>query len=237
MKAFFGNANLSKTRGKSFWDICKPLFSNKVNVMGEKIILVENEHIISNDRDIATIFNTYFNKITETLEIPQWESIYEPVLSDPVINAINKYANHPSIELIRQKNQVADLFEFKIITLDEIYKEILKLDSSKKVSGNIPIKILKLAVDQVAPILTTCFNSIIKDCVFPDELKLADIIPIHKKNSSTNKENYRPISLLPTISKIFERIMSNQMKEFLDTKLSVYLCGFRKGYSILNMHY
>ena len=74
-------------------------------------------------------------------------------------------------------------------------------------------------------------HSFITKSIFPDELKWADIIPIHKKDSTTDKENYRPISLLPTISKIFERLVEKQLKCFIDKKLSRYLCGFRKGHS------
>ena len=103
--------------------------------------MVENECIINKDKDIATLFNNYFNKITESLKIPQWKSNYEPVSNEPILNAIHKYASHPSVQLIRQKNQVEDLFEFKTITPEETYKEILRLGSSKKVSGDIPINI------------------------------------------------------------------------------------------------
>ena len=89
------------------------------------------------------------------------------------------------------------------------------------------------------PILTTCFNDAIDHCSFPDDLKLADITPIHKKESTTIKSNYRPISLLPAISKIDEKLIANQITKFSDQFLSKYLCGFRTGYSsqyaLLNM--
>ena len=110
-------------------------------------------------------------------------------------------------------------------------KVISNLDSSKKVSGDIPIKILKLAKAQCAPILTKLFNSSIENNVFPDELKRADVIPVHKKSNTTDKENYRPISLLPSISKVFEKIIYNQLEKFMNKKLSKHLCGFRKGYN------
>ena len=91
-----------------------------------------------------------------------------------------------------------------------------------------------------ADALTGLFNSyIVELSSFPDELKLADIIPIHKKGSKSDKANYRPISLLPTISKVFERLIANQIETFLNSRFSKHLCGFRKGYnpsySILNM--
>jgi hypothetical protein len=62
-------------------------------------------------------------------------------------------------------------------------------------------------------------------------LKLADIIPIHKKDCKSKKENYRPISILPTLSKVFEKVLLNQLAEFSQEILFPYLCGVRKGYS------
>ena len=66
---------------------------------------------------------------------------------------------------------------------------------------------------------------------FPAPLKLADIKPTHKKNDTTNKENYRPVSILPSVSKLFERNMFEQISGYIEKFLSPYLCGFRKGFS------
>ena len=63
-------------------------------------------------------------------------------------------------------------------------------------------------------------------------MKWADITPIHKKDDTTDKGNYRPISNLPTISKVFERIIYDQMYLFFDELFSIYLGDFRKGFSV-----
>ena len=60
---------------------------------------------------------------------------------------------------------------------------------------------------------------------------MADVIPIHKKGEKTEKTNYRPISLLPPVSKVFEKLIEKQLSTFMKNRLSKYLCGFRKGYS------
>ena len=65
---------------------------------------------------------------------------------------------------------------------------------------------------------------------FPSSLKLADITPAHKKNERTIKNNYRPVSILPSISKVFERNMFEQISVYIDKYLSKFLCGFRKGF-------
>ena len=66
---------------------------------------------------------------------------------------------------------------------------------------------------------------------FPDTLKLTEISPLFKDTDSMNKKNYRPISILPSLSKIYERILHRQMSSFIETYLYTYMCGYRKGYS------
>ena len=65
---------------------------------------------------------------------------------------------------------------------------------------------------------------------FSNCLKLANITPVFKKGPRTSKNNYRPVSILPVFSKIFERLLSRQLLEFFDDILSKFLFGFRKGY-------
>ena len=74
-------------------------------------------------------------------------------------------------------------------------------------------------------------HEIIDDKKFPSRLKYADITPIFKKLERIFRENYRPVSILPVVSKIFERIMEKQIKVYVDKYLSPFLCGYRKGYN------
>ena len=74
-------------------------------------------------------------------------------------------------------------------------------------------------------------NASIRSSNFHNELKEADIVPVHKKKSKLSKENYRPISILPNMSKVYERCLYGQTSEFFDNIFSKYQCGFRKAYS------
>ena len=67
--------------------------------------------------------------------------------------------------------------------------------------------------------------------IFPDSLKFANITPVFKKDSRTEKTNYRPVSILPNLSKIYERLIYNQLSKFFENILSKFQCGFRKGFS------
>ena len=66
---------------------------------------------------------------------------------------------------------------------------------------------------------------------FPDDLKLADIQSLYKGVDATNKKNYGPISILPAISKVFEKILQKQITGFVHRFLYKYMFGYRKGYN------
>ena len=81
--------------------------------------------------------------------------------------------------------------------------------------------------------LTHIFNLSLSSGIFPNSLKIAKIVPIHKKDDPSLIENYRPISILPAISKILEKIAYNRLYKFLtdNNLLNTNQFGFRKGYS------
>ena len=79
--------------------------------------------------------------------------------------------------------------------------------------------------------ITNCVNKCISTKSFPDALKVADVIPVFRKEDPNNKANYQPISLLPIISKVFERVLFEQIEKFSEKILSPKLYGFRKGHS------
>ena len=126
---------------------------------------------------------------------------------DTTDNAINKFEFHPSILKIKEK-VILSTFNFIEPSLDEVEKEIKALNPKKaNTFNNIPTKILKQNVDICCPVLYKLVVEAFQTGVFPDELKLADITPTYKKEDPTNTKNYRPISVLPTVSKIFERLI------------------------------
>ena len=79
--------------------------------------------------------------------------------------------------------------------------------------------------------LTDCINSAILNGKFRSELKMTDVTPIFKKDDPFEKANYRPISLLPSLSKVYEKLIYQQLNTFFENKLSPLLCGFRSRYS------
>lgn len=174
--------------------------------------------------------NDYFTTITQSLDIKKWPKNLSASSDIPTENIILKYNDHPSIQKIKSTINISGTFEFTHITPLIVKAKIDKLDSSKSIGGSIPITILKENVDCYKYFLTDFFNNCINDGIFPGDLKLADVTPVFKADDKTNKSNYRPISLLPALSKILEKIICDQINEYMNNKLASLLCGFRKNY-------
>ena len=217
---------------KQFWKTVKPLFSN-TNPTSEKITLIENGKILSNDEEVAECFNEYFINITDGMGIdPSLKEVYENMTVDEmIVRAVKKYEHHPSIKRIKAINQDTEKFRFSHVNPNEVMRQIEALDKSKSNSGKIPTSVLKATKEAVCPFLTDCINCAIYNCRFPDELKEANVSPKFKSKDATAKPNFRPISILPSVSKIYERVLKNQITPFFQDKLSVILSGFRESYS------
>ena len=117
---------------------------------------------------------------------------------------------------------------------NEISFIISSLDSHKSSGPNsIPVKILKLLKNDISQQLSDIFNMSFLTGQFPSVLKIAKVIPIHKKQSKVDYANYRPISLLSNIEKIIEKLMYKRLSNFLDIKNLIYSLqfGFRQKYS------
>ena len=110
-------------------------------------------------------------------------------------------------------------------------KELQKLNPTKVTQEtDTPVNIFKDNKEFFAGYFQTFFNDAIVSSKFPSSLKMANIKAVFKKGTKSLKKNYRPISILPLVSKIFERIICKQLTTFFDNILSKYQCGFRKGH-------
>ena len=88
------------TENKQFWKTVKPCLTDKT-LKGERITLIENEKVVSDERELVKIFNEYLSNILPNLDIQRPPSI--TLYHDPVLRAIKKFENHPSIQYTRNK--------------------------------------------------------------------------------------------------------------------------------------
>ena len=116
----------------------------------------------------------------------------------------------------------------------EIYDIISAFDIKKSLGPNsIPVYILKISNNFFSNKLTDIINLSFRTGIFPDLCKLAKVIPIFKEDNPLLCENYRPISLLPIFSKIFEKVIYKRMYDFIDKNQLIYerQFGFRAKHS------
>ena len=189
-------------------------FGNKLSLFFRQkpsncnITLLENDEIVADPTKCSEIFNNFFIDAVSSLDIDRDLHISDCFISDnPVDKAINMFKNHPSILQINQGGFAKDKFSFLHVSDEHVSKVIDSIDSSKAYQNdNIPPKILKQNKDISALVLSRDINWCIDEGKFPSNLKKADVTPIYKKVDRLLKHNYRPISILPTISKVYEKI-------------------------------
>ena len=119
---------------------------------------------------------------------------------------------------------------FQLATTEEIKAIIRDLPTNKAAGSEIPVNVLKksnFSFDE----LTICVNYALINGKFPVTLKNVNVTPVQKKDDPTDKTNFRPISVSPLLSKVFERVIYNQLGKYMDTFLNKLLCRFRKTHS------
>ena len=144
----------------------------------------------------------------------------------------------PSSEIdpLAYVNPVDGVFSFQRINVQKVIKLLKAIDVSKATGlDKIPNRLLKIAADVVAPSLTGIFNQSLVTGIFPSDWKMAKVSPIFKNGSKSDLNNYRPISVIPTVAKIFEKIIYDQLYQYLNENglLNSGQSGFRSLHSTL----
>ena len=125
-------------------------------------------------------------------------------------------------------------FVYDPITEDEVYLQIFQLNPNKAVGPeNVSTKILRVLATIISPYLSDTFNKCYETGIFPNSLKIAKVIPVHKAKQKDIASNYTPISLLSPISKVFEKFLHIRLERFFSKNnvITKQQFGFRCGYS------
>ena len=202
------------------------MFTKQSHYSGSKIIIQENDSIISDASKVADIFNMYYVSIAE------YKHQNDGLDHLDFDNAIDKHASYTSISLIKQTISENYEFSFSPISAQSMSKYISLLKSNKAVGHDgLHAVFLKFSGDNMFTSLCNVFNASISSCDFPSTLKWADINPIYKTKDNLCIENYRSVNVLAVVSKIFERILSDQLMAYFLSILSHSLSAYKAGYS------
>ena len=175
------------TTNKSFWKFMKPFLTNKGFTGNNDITLIHQNKIISGEKQLTKLFNSYYINIVEkSSDTKTFGANFENTSVQSVRDIVNSYKNHPSIMKIKQVVNGSDVsdserFSFKTVNESEI-KGLLKNLDIKKASGidTIPPKLVKLSADFLTALLTKAINTSIAQNVFPENAKTASVIPLDK---------------------------------------------------------
>ena len=127
-------------------------------------------------------------------------------------------------------------FFFSPVSPNDIYNIICSLKNKNCDLNNIPVGVIKFIASVISPVICAIINKSISTGVFPDSLKIARVVPIFKHGNNMLKENYRPISILPIMSKIFEKVAHMQLYNYLQVNEVIFSnqYGFMRGKSTTN---
>jgi len=219
-----------KSNPKDMWNTINPLIQDKSGFSSKKIVLSQGNDIINDDNDVCEMFNTYYVNVTDTIgnEAPLSHS-------DNIIDIISEYSNHPSILQIREHvgfDTANNPFNFRRVTSAEIKKKLNGLNVRKATGyDEMPARFLKLGANVLCHTLQPLLNRCLINTVYPDCLKPANVSPIFKSGDSLNVAKYRPVSVLPALSKVFEGTILDQAADYAyENVLSTELCAYRARY-------
>ena len=203
-------------KSKDFWPTIKPFLSQKSTIKDDpSIILKEDEKLISDQTVVSEKMNEFYINIAKNIGINSTSKVND---------------DHPSIKKIKEQN-FNQTFNFEPITEKQVSTCIKKLHP-KKATGvdSIPPKIIKAAMPSLTLPICNIANMMLSKETFPSQLKKAQVTPIFKKDDPFVPKNYRPVSILPSLSKIYEGLFGNQLTAHFDKIFHTYLAAFRTSY-------
>lgn len=213
-RKFYSNYFYANSKNiKNIWKGIRDLISS--GTLNNTPISLQNENSVTSDPGIVSeIFNNYFVNIANKIKakIPFTRHNFQSYLKNPNPNSFFVNPTNPT----------------------EVSLLIDSLKNNKACGPNsIPVSILKLINFDISITLSKLVNLSFSSGIFPTILKEAQVIPIFKKGSTLEVHNYRPISLLSNIDKIYQRLMYKRIINFLNVNNCLYSLqfGFRKSYS------
>ena len=182
-------------------------------------LIIDGEHFTDSET-IAIKFNEYFTSIAQILDDTKTDT------NDLNVTKLQTYVNEKVPDDI--------LFSIPSITTEQVLSYINILDPSKATGlDGLGPKIIKLAATNLAPFIAALINKSISSGTFPSQLKCAKVFTVFKGGAKSDPSNYRPISILPTVSKLFEKHVNKHLMNYLNKYKLIHesQSGFRQKHS------
>ena len=202
--------------GNNFWKTVRPFISDKMRTPNSCVTLCDNETVVNDPSQVCDVFNEYFISMTANMGLP------DAAKYDDLEDIIDNFSDHESIKLIKDAMPPGfKHFSFSCVSETDTMKRLLSLNTRKATGcDGLQPTFIKMGAPVMARHISVLINKSIERSVFPDGLKHAEVTPVFKKSDSLNKANYRSVSLLPTISQIYERVLSDQLVDYFISMVS-----------------
>ena len=234
IKNHFKKATENGLSNQAFWDLVKPFLSNKGALVGSDISIVRNGTIITDDQDLSELFNEYYVNIVENTSGKKPCGVADTTDIDDDRHAVRlileKYKNHPSVlAIVQNPDRNFETFSVNEVEARDVAFLLKSLDGKKSTGvDQIPPKLVSLAANELTVPLTNAINCSIRNFGFPENAKKAAVCPLDKGESNrTAERNFRPVSVLNTFSKIYEKALKQQLISHLDKTLSIFISAYR----------
>ena len=213
------------------WKSIEKVIPNKHTSIGN--IKTNDKGFTTSDTDAANKFNDYFTSIGLKLA-SKFQTDHDDNDNVTNYNIVNPGMSDASVNSSPSVNNNHNQFVFCEISSSYVYKQICKMSNSKSPGIDcICPKLLKIAAPLICSSLAHICNISLCTSVFPNDWKAAKVTPIYKSGDKSNVDNYRPISVLPIVSKMIERSVHDQLYSHLMSNNILNDCqsGFRKHHS------
>ena len=210
----------SGSNPRDFFKVFKPFLDSKARGTDDNVINLDfNDSIIQDQTKVANCLVHYFTTVANDIGDPHLLSLTEEELKD-----------HKSVQKIRKVATTNGVqFKFRNFNVKEVTRALETLNPNKSIGHDkIPPRMLTMACNVLAPSLTNIFNVCIQTSNWPEQWKRGIWVPLHKKDNHSDIKNYRPITILAAVDKVFEQLLSNQVTQFMEPHLSNCLTAYRK---------
>jgi hypothetical protein len=191
---------------------------------------MKDGEVFTQPKVVASLFNDYFTDIAK--HIGSDDSLN---YDDNVMTCLLTHEKHDSVINIKNftnSRETNNEFTFHSVSYENIKLYLNKMKTNKATGWDLlPSRLLKIGSNVLCNSICDMINMSFTTCSFPNSLKCAEISPILKKGNALEISNYRPVSVLPNISKIFEQEMVSQLSVYFEDIFHQYVSGFRKRHS------
>ena len=194
---------------RKFWNTIKPYINSRKCKNHGRIVLKDNDNIITDQQKVAETLNDFFTSVAhaETAQLKP----------SPDLSYIADHAANTSSLYLGKTNP------------KEVKDILLSIKPNKATGYNlIPPCAVKQSADVLCYPLSTLVNYVLDTGKIPQQWKLGEVVPVYKNNCGLNKSNYRPLTILPSLSKVFERLMHDRVSPHFENIFYKYVFAYRK---------